>query len=759
MKPKILLAFLTRTVVSAPNSEAPASSKRLRSHSCPFVVSLLLFLCVSATPRELFSTTPAKVVFISGKPSHGPMSHEHRAGNMILADALNASDLPVEAVVLAGDGYPTDPTVLDDAATIVIFCTGHQNHLLNPHLKEFDALMKKGTGVVMIHWATEAQVGTPAKKFLEWMGGFCDLNWSVNPHWKPNFDAFPDHPVANGVEPFAVDDEWYYHMRFVPEMKGVTPILSDLPGPETLKRPDGARSGNPHVRKAVANGEEQHVAWAYDRPNDKGRGFGFTGAHNHVSWQDDNFRKVVLNAIAWTAGLDVPKKGVSSKTPTDDQIKANLDDKPAKKNVLPKQTPATPQNPTPKKPTVAAPSAPSQKPAPLSPERQAANEKFQKLREQQVKALDSAKALDLLAQSLAKNHDPAVRAALLRGMLQGLEGRRNLTPPPSWKTASLALSETSHPEIKRLTQRINQIFGDKAATEKAIATLKNSKAAAAERRDALQALVTQQYPGLAPVIKPLLDDPKLQLDAIRAYSAVDDPNAPSLLLTQYPSLSLDAKRAVIETLAARESYATKLLAALKNQDVPRTDVPVYIARALTSLLGDQFTKVYGDLNALSKDKSQLITKYKNLLSTEKLKAADPAKGRLLFQGACSACHVLYGEGGKIGPDLTGSNRADIDYILLNMIDPSADIPDAYKLITVTTNDGQILAGTLAEEDDQRLVLNTVAQKAVILKSDIAKRDTAPVSMMPEGLLPALQDSQVLDLVKYLQTTKQTPLPN
>jgi trehalose utilization protein len=157
------------------------------------------------------------------------------------------------------------------------------------------------------------------------MGGFCDLNWSVNPHWTPNFKAFPDHPIANGVGPFSLNDEWYYHMRFVDDMAGVTPILSDLPGPETLKRPDGARSGNPHVRKAIANGEIQHVAWAYERPDGKGRGFGFTGAHNHVSWQNDGFRKVVLNAILWTAHVEVPEGGVPSATPSDVEIKANVD--------------------------------------------------------------------------------------------------------------------------------------------------------------------------------------------------------------------------------------------------------------------------------------------------------------------------------------------------------------------------------------------------------------------------------------------------
>ena len=278
----------------------------------------------------LASTTAAedkkKIVFISGKPSHGPMKHEHRAGNMILADALNRSGLNGDAVLVPHPGYPKDKSILQDAATVVIFCTGHGGHVLNAHLDEFDKLMASGTGVVMMHWATEAEKGKPGEKFLQWMGGFCDLDWSVNPHWTPNFKDFPNHPIANGVKPFRVDDEWYYHMRFVNDMKGVTPILADLPPPSTLRRPDGPRSGNPTVRKSVAAGEKQVVAWAYDRPAG-GRGFGFTGAHNHVSWQDENFRKVVLNAILWTANVKVPKDGCPSPAVGDARLKENLDDK------------------------------------------------------------------------------------------------------------------------------------------------------------------------------------------------------------------------------------------------------------------------------------------------------------------------------------------------------------------------------------------------------------------------------------------------
>ncbi len=282
--------------------------------------TVIAFLLVGVIHAE----DKAKIVFISGNPSHGRMSHEHRAGNMILAKALNESGLNVNAVLVPHYGYPEDPSILNDAATVVIFCTGHRGHVLNKHLDEFDKLMQKGTGVVMIHWATEAEKGKPGEKFLEWMGGFCDLDWSVNPHWTPSFKDFPKHPICNGVKPFSVNDEWYYHMRFVADLKGVTPILSDLPGPATLRRNDGARSGNPAVRKAVAAGEKQHVAWAYDRPNG-GRGFGFTGAHNHDSWRHDDFRKVMLNAILWTANVEVPKNGCPTSAITESAIKTNLD--------------------------------------------------------------------------------------------------------------------------------------------------------------------------------------------------------------------------------------------------------------------------------------------------------------------------------------------------------------------------------------------------------------------------------------------------
>lgn len=716
----------------------------------PFLLSLLSI----GSPEFLNAQEKARVVFISGEPSHGPMAHEHRAGNLLLAKRLNEANLGVEAVVLPDVGYPKDASVLEDAATIVIFCTGHRGHLLNPNLEAFDTLMKKGTGVVMIHWATEAEIGMPAKKFLEWMGGYCDLNWSVNPHWKPNFQNFPDHPIARGLEPFSVHDEWYYHMRFVGDLKGVTPILSDLPPPETLVRPDGERSGNPDVRRAVADGESQHVAWAYERPDGKGRGFGFTGAHNHGSWKNDMFRKVVLNAILWTAHIEVPENGVVSPTPTAEELKQNLDPKPPRKP----QAKAAPK---------VQPKPSTQAPAPPVPyaafeerlvDREASRLLFEKQREQQVVKLDSTETLDLLIKALSQTSDTAVQEGLLRGMVSGFEGRRSVALPKGWSEFSLKLQDAPSGELRSLVQHLDQIFGDEAAIRRAMARLKNSNTPTEERQSLLSSLVSLQNPKLRQVLPTLLDDPSMRVAAIRAFGAISDSRAPKLILSRYAKWDDTAKRTAIDILAMRKNYATALLTALKDGTLPKEDIPAHVARPLSSMLGSSFTDLFGDLDELSKDKAELIERYTALLTEENLAKANASKGRLVFAASCAACHQLYGEGGLLGPDLTGSNRADLNYILLNIIDPSADIPEAYQLVTLHTKNGQVLGGTVSGEDDQRVVLNMVGQTTTVLKSDIVKRDVSPMSMMPEGLLTTLQNTQVLNLVKYLQTTQQVDLP-
>jgi type 1 glutamine amidotransferase len=284
----------------------------------------ILFLISSG----FFLNAEKKVVFIAGKKSHGYFSHEHIAGSKLLSKYINQADVGINSIVVTDDGYPKNPSILEDADSIVVYCDGGGRHLLNSHLKEFDILMKKGIGLACIHYGVEVPKGAPGNYFLKWLGGYFETNWSVNPHWVANFSKLPNHPVANGVDQFSINDEWYYHMRFREAMSGVTPILSALPSEETLRRKDGPHSNNPHVRDAVIKRKEaQHVAWVYQRGKDynEGRGFGFTGGHHHVNWGSDNFRKLVLNGIAWTAKLTIPKGGLKAGKVDLNDLTANQD--------------------------------------------------------------------------------------------------------------------------------------------------------------------------------------------------------------------------------------------------------------------------------------------------------------------------------------------------------------------------------------------------------------------------------------------------
>lgn len=286
-------------------------------------LSILLIFAVGAGWAEDAAKT--KVLFVSGRPSHGPGEHEHRAGCMLLAKSLEKGMPNIDAEV-SWYGWPEDESVFDGAAAVVMYCDGGGGHYVNQHLEFVQGLADKGVGIVCIHYGVEVPKGPSGQKFLQWIGGYFETDWSVNPHWDAKFETLPEHPITRGVAPFELRDEWYYHMRFPDGMENVTPILTALPPASTLTRADGPHSGNPAVREAVANGEPQHVAWATERA-DGGRGFGFTGGHFHRNWQNDNFRKLVLNAIAWCAKVEVPAAGVNSATPSDADMQANLDEK------------------------------------------------------------------------------------------------------------------------------------------------------------------------------------------------------------------------------------------------------------------------------------------------------------------------------------------------------------------------------------------------------------------------------------------------
>lgn len=300
-----------------------ASPVRLSRLVC-FAVALLFGaaqVCFAQSDSES-SNAKKNVLMIAGKPSHGFGAHEHYAGLRVLAETLQATGPKLDVKVVRG--WPEDASLIEAADSIVIFSDGGGGHPAIPHLQQLSKKLDEGTGFVCIHYAVEVPKGDPGQAWLKYLGGYFETHWSVNPHWTAQFKSLPEHPTARGVKPFAIQDEWYFHMRFPDAMKGVTPILQAIAPEDTMRRPDGPHSGNPDVRRSVGAGEPQTVAWTFDRP-DGGRSFGFTGGHFHWNWGNDNFRQLVANAILWTAGAEVPKDGVGVKRLSVDKLLENQD--------------------------------------------------------------------------------------------------------------------------------------------------------------------------------------------------------------------------------------------------------------------------------------------------------------------------------------------------------------------------------------------------------------------------------------------------
>lgn len=289
---------------------------------------LLTALFAFSLLGSAFSADKKSIVMIAGKPSHGPGQHEHNAGIQLLKKCLEQGAADQVDIKYHLNGEWPSQDELSKADTVVIYSDGGGGHpaLQGDHLAQLDKEMKRGCGFLTLHYAVEPTIEKGGKEFIDWMGGCFEINWSVNPHWDANFKELPAHPISEGVKPFGTNDEWYFFMRFRKNMEGVTPILSDVAPESTMSRPDGAHSGNPAVRESVKKQEKQHVAWACERA-DGGRGFGFTGGHYHKGWANNEQRKLVLNAILWTAKARIPADGVAS-TVTEEDMTANLDLKP-----------------------------------------------------------------------------------------------------------------------------------------------------------------------------------------------------------------------------------------------------------------------------------------------------------------------------------------------------------------------------------------------------------------------------------------------
>ncbi len=345
---------------------------------------------------------------------------------------------------------------------------------------------------------------------------------------------------------------------------------------------------------------------------------------------------------------------------------------------------------------------------------------------------------------------PKTLVSLMEGMINGMEGRTDLKPPSSWQNV-FALLKKRNDKSAQLAVEISELFGDKQAAQRSLLTLKNKKATPGQRRKALGALTAQQHKELLAELPALLEDPQIRIDAIKSIAAFDDEKLGTLLIKKYKGFSAAEKTTAIQTLSSRPRYGWALTQAIKNNVISKNEVPANVARQLRRVVGSGFVEVWGPIDDTPLDKKE-FTKYQNLLSEKTAKFADIKHGQNLFQKTCGSCHKMYGQGGNIGPDLTGSNRSNLDYLLFNILSPSEEIQDAYKLVVITTRDGRAYSGNIIAENQRQVTIRVVGQDAVVLnKSSIQSREVTPVSMMPQGLLSTLKEKEIVDLITYIRT--------
>lgn len=387
------------------------------------------------------------------------------------------------------------------------------------------------------------------------------------------------------------------------------------------------------------------------------------------------------------------------------------------------------------------------------------------LREFMLRRIGSLKdnaGLAVLIGGLNRVAGPDDQLGILRGLRAALSGQRRVKTPAGWTPAYRGLVRSAEPRVQAEAIALGVLFGDSAAMDTLRKQVASADAGVDDRRNALKALLAAKDPKLSRTLHGLLADRDLRDDAIAGLAMYDDPATPTKILAAYPDLSAAEKRAALATLSSRVPYGRALIKAVAAQKVPTKDLPADIVRQLHNLNDEAINKsineVWGQIRNTPADKAELIGKYRKLVTGYRLKTADPMLGRAVFNKTCQQCHTLFGTGASIGPDLTGSNRADIDYLLTNIVDPSAVMAKEYRPTVLTTTDGRVITGIVVSGDnDKAITLRTATETIVVPTNEIDERIVSETSMMPDDQLKQFSTEEIASLFAYLRGKGQVPM--
>ncbi|MDB5335932.1 MAG: Cytochrome c [Planctomycetaceae bacterium] len=363
---------------------------------------------------------------------------------------------------------------------------------------------------------------------------------------------------------------------------------------------------------------------------------------------------------------------------------------------------------------------------------------------------------------IAEKASPEVQRDILVGMSLGLKGWRKATQPEAWKAVSAKTLASSNAEIQTATKELGVVFGDGLAIEALQALVKDGGADPAARGQAIRELAQAKLAGAAPLLQGLLRDRAVAIEAVRGLAQYDAADTPQKLLEVLGGFSPEARGEVVNTLISRPAYAKVLLKALRDKQVLPSEISAYHARQILSFedkdLTKQLTELWGDVRTTPTEKKEMIERFKAELNSATLAKADLGAGRSVYQKTCANCHVLYGAGRKVGPDLTGSNRKNLDYLLENVIDPSAVVGADFRVLVVTLQDGRVLSGVVSEQNERTITLQLAQAPITIDRKEIEESKQTTSSLMPDGQMQTLTKEQIRDLMAYLMSTDQVPLP-
>ena len=323
------------------------------------------------------------------------------------------------------------------------------------------------------------------------------------------------------------------------------------------------------------------------------------------------------------------------------------------------------------------------------------------------------------------------------------------------------LAKSSNKEVRQLVQSLSLTFGSRAAMESLREVLINPKGKLEDRRKALAALIDAHDSKLPEILQGLLKEKVIRREAIRGLGVVKNSKTPVAILKVFDQLDTAGKHDALTTLATRVSYAKVLMVAIEKGEIKANTLPADIVQQLKAHgkrdINSKLDQLWGVSRSTPEAKLKEIVRYKKLLEAKPVKPINLSRGRALYQRTCAQCHKLYGEGGEIGPDITGSNRSNLDYLLTNILDPNAEIPNDYRTTILKISDNRVIVGVIIRSEGGSVTIATPAESLTIAKSDIVSSEPQNFSMMPEGLVLAFKEDELHDLVAYLRGNGQVPL--